>query len=291
MFSGSMVAMATPMDSASNLDLKALKKVIHFHLDNGTDALVVCGTTGESATLTFEEKKTVVKVTVAEVNGRIPVIAGSGAQGTQDAIELTQMVMSLGVDAALIMTPAYIKPTQEGLYQHYKAISANCALPIILYNVPGRTACDLSVDTAKRLSSISNIIGIKEASGLPERTSAILECCGESLDVYSGEDALTLELMRLGAKGVISVTANVAPKLMHDMCHAVLKKDFEEGLRIHEQLLPLHDALFSESNPIPTKWAMSELGLMEPVARLPLLTLSKSQREPLQAVMRGLSLL
>lgn len=291
MFHGSMVAMATPMDKAQAIDMYGLEKVIDFHLDNGTDAIVVAGTTGESATLSFEEKKRLIAATVKQVNGRVPVIAGTGAQGTNDAIELTKMAMAQGVDAVLIMTPAYIKPTQEGLFLHYKAISEHCALPIILYNVPGRTACDLEVDTAKRLSKISNIVGIKEATGSVERTKSIIDACGGALDVYSGEDSLTLSLMKEGAKGVISVTANVAPKQMSEMCQFALKGEFDKALQCNEGLSPLHEALFFESNPIPTKWAMSQLGLMGDTARLPLTTLNEQYREPLLEVMRSLSLI
>lgn len=291
MFHGSMVAMVTPMDNKQELDIIGLERVVHFHLDNGTDAIVVGGTTGESATLGFTEKQTLFKNTVTMVNGRIPVIAGTNAQGTKDAIELTKMAMEQGVDAALIMTPAYIKPTQEGLYLHYKAISEACALPLILYNVPGRTACDLSAETAKRLSSISNIIGIKEASGLPERTRELCDSCGDSLDVYSGEDPLTVELMKLGAKGVISVTANVAPRLVKTMCHHALADEFDEALKIDKLLAPLHKALFSESNPIPSKWAVSQLGLMGDHARLPLTSLSEPLKGPLLEVMKTINLL
>lgn len=291
MFHGSMVAMATPMDKAQAIDMAGLERVIDFHLDNGTDAMVVAGTTGESATLSFEEKKRLIAATVKQVNGCIPVIAGTGAQGTNDAIELTKMAMAQGVDAVLIMTPAYIKPTQEGLYLHYKAISEHCALPIILYNVPGRTACDLELDTAKRLSKISNIVGIKEATGSVERTKSIIDACGDALDVYSGEDSLTLSLMKEGAKGVISVTANVAPKQMSEMCQFVLKGEFDKALQCNEGLSPLHEALFFESNPIPTKWAMSQLGLMGDTARLPLTSLNEQYREPLLEVMRSLSLI
>lgn len=291
MFHGSMVAMATPMDTKQDIDMAGLEKVIAFHLAQGTDAIVVGGTTGESATLSFDEKKHLIAQTVKLVNGRIPVIAGTGAQGTKDAIELTHMAMEQGVDAALVMTPAYIKPMQEGLYLHYKAISEACALPIIMYNVPGRTACDLGVETVKRLSTISNIVGIKEATGLIERTESIVAACGEALDVYSGEDGLTLSLMKAGAKGVISVTANVAPKLMSEMCQLALKGDFDKALQVDEGLSPLHEALFFESNPIPTKWAMSLLGLIGETGRLPLTTLSEPHRQPLLEVMKSLHLL
>lgn len=291
MFHGSMVAMVTPMDSNEEIDWAALERVIAFHLENDTDAIVVGGTTGESGTLTFDEKKQLIHATVSQVNGRIPVIAGTGAQGTRDAVKLTTMALKQGVDAALIMTPAYIKPTQEGLYQHYRVISEACPLPIIMYNVPGRTASDMTPDTAIRLSTVSNIVGIKEASGLSERTQAIINACGDKLDVYSGEDHLTLDLMKLGAKGVISVTANVAPSLMHQMCQQALTGDFDGAVKINQQLSPLHAALFSEPNPIPTKWAMSQLGLMRAKARLPLTLLSNPLQAPLLEVMKSLQLM
>lgn len=275
MFHGSMVAIVTPMQENGDIDFPCLTKLIEWHLDEGTHAIVAMGTTGESATVTEQEYHDVITHVVDVVNERVPVIAGTFANRTQKAVELTMNAMEAGVDACLIMTPAYIKPTQEGLYLHYKMIAEKVAIPQILYNVPGRTACDLLPETLERLSKISNIIGIKEATGSLNRCVDILERCGDSLDIYSGDDETAMQLMLHGAKGVISVTANVMPGAMSQLCEAALAGDSERAKKINQALMPLHKNLFVEANPIPVKWAMYQLGLIPPGIRLPLTPLSE----------------
>ena len=288
MFHGSMVALVTPFNDDNSIDFEALERLIEMHIAQGTYALVVAGTTGEAATLSLDEKRQLLQRTVAIVKGRIPVIAGSAAQGTEQTIGLSLMALEQGVDALLIMTPAYIKPTQEGLYLHYQAISQACPLPIILYNVPSRTACQLSVDTIVRLSEISNIVGIKEASGQPSITEEIMARCGHRIDVFSGDDDKTLPLMKLGAKGVISVTANIAPKKVAELCRFALEGDFEMAGKIDKQLEALNHALFLESNPIPCKWLMSQQGLIKSPLRLPLTPLSAGHHTALQEAFENL---
>ncbi len=271
MFRGSMVAMVTPMTMDGSIDEQALEALVDFHIENGTDAIVAVGTTGESATLSHAEHRHVVKRVVDRVGGRIPVIAGT---------------MQDGADAVLLVTPYYNKPTQEGLYQHYKVLAESVSIPQILYNVPGRTACDLLPETVERLSSIANIVGIKDATGNVERAREIMARCGDSLDVYSGEDPATLEIMLAGGKGTISVTANVAPRLMHEMCAAALAGDREVATRLNDQLVPLHKALFVEPNPTAAKWAMHKMGFGSEGIRLPLLPLSEECRPEVLEAMR-----
>ena len=256
MFSGSMVALVTPMHADGSVDQVSLAKLVEFHVENGTDAIVVMGTTGESATLNEKEHCQTIKQVVDFSNNRIPVIAGTGANSTSEAIDLTQCAMSAGADACLLVTPYYNKPTQEGLYQHFKKVAETVAIPQILYNVPGRTAVDMLPETVARLAGISNIVGIKEATGDLSRGQQIMDECGDKLDVYSGDDATAMELILSGARGDISVTANVAPKAMHEMCTAALAGDRETATIINERLLALHNKLFVESNPIPVKWAL-----------------------------------
>ena len=282
MFRGSMVAVVTPMKADGALDFEALERLVEFHIENGTDAIIAVGTTGESPTLDFEEHVTVIRKVVESVKNRIPVIAGAGANSTSEALHLTQRAMAAGADACLLVTPYYNKPTQEGLYRHYKLIADTAPIPQILYNVPGRTACDLKPETVERLADVPNIIGIKEASTL-ERIQELLRRCGDRLDVYSGDDGIAAEAMLSGAKGVISVTANVAPQLMHEMSMAALAGDRTKTNAINAQLTGLHQALFLESNPIPVKWAVHQLGLMPPGIRLPLMPLS----EPFQPAVRA----
>ncbi len=270
MFSGSMVAMVTPMHEDGSVDLESLEKLVGFHIDNGTDAIVAMGTTGESATLNEKEHCQVIKQVVDFAKKRIPIIAGTGANSTTEAIELTQCAMDAGADACLLVTPYYNKPTQEGLYQHFKKIAESVAIPQILYNVPGRTAVDMLPETVARLAGISNIIGIKEATGDLQRGKQIIDECGEQLEVYSGDDATAMELILLGAKGDISVTANIAPKAMHEMCSAALAGDRKTASQINDNLLALHSKLFVESNPIPVKWALYDMGLIPQGIRLPL---------------------
>jgi 4-hydroxy-tetrahydrodipicolinate synthase len=240
------------------------------------------GTTGESATLDETEHCHVIRRTVQMAAGRIPVIAGTGANSTREAIELTGCALEAGVDACLLVTPYYNKPTQEGLYLHFRAVAEAVPVPQILYNVPGRTAVDMLPETVHRLAGISNIVGIKEATGDLDRARAIIECCGDSLDVYSGDDATAMELILLGGKGNISVTANVAPRAMHDMCAAALAGDRERASGINEPLEVLHRMLFVESNPIPVKWALYEMGLIPEGIRLPMTPLAEEHREPLR---------
>lgn len=273
MFSGSMVAMVTPMHADGRVDQESLEKLVEFHIDNGTDAIVAMGTTGESATLNEKEHCQVIKQVVDFAKKRIPIIAGTGANSTTEAIELTQCAMDAGADACLLVTPYYNKPTQEGLYQHFKKIAESVAIPQILYNVPGRTAVDMLPETVARLAGISNIIGIKEATGDLQRGKQIIDECGEQLEVYSGDDATAMELILLGAKGDISVTANIAPKAMHEMCSAALAGDRKIASQINDNLLALHSKLFVESNPIPVKWALYDMGLIPEGIRLPLTVL------------------
>ncbi len=286
MFHGSMVALVTPMNSDGSVDLKALEALIGFHLENGTDAIVSMGTTGESATFSHEEHRDIIKRTVEIVAGKIPVIAGTGSNSTSEALTLTEAAMHDGADAALLVTPYYNKPTQEGLYQHHKLIAEKVPLPQLLYNVPGRTACDMLPETVERLSEFSNIVAIKEATGDLDRGRDIMQRCGERLDVISGDDATAMELILLGAKGDISVTANVAPRAMHEMCAAALAGDRENASKLNEPLLDLHRDLFVEANPIPVKFAMYKMGYGDNALRLPMTPLSKQYEPQLIAAMK-----
>lgn len=286
MFHGSMVALVTPMREDGAIDEKCLAQLVEFHVENGTDALVVVGTTGEASTLDEEEHCKVIRQVVEMVKGRLPVIAGTGANSTREAIDLTRCAMQAGADACLLVTPYYIKPTQEGLFRHFKAVADAVPVPQILYNVPGRTACDMSNDTVERLAGIANIVGIKDATGDMVRGKELIERCGDRIDIYSGDDATTLELMRLGGKGGISVTANVAPRAMHEMCAAALDGDFERAEAINTKLMPLHKNLFVEANPIPAKWALHEMGLIPTGIRLPLTVLSEQYHETVRQAMK-----
>lgn len=290
MFRGSMVALVTPLHD-DKVDTKALCELVEFHISEGTHAIIAAGTTGESGTLNKEEKLLVIKTVIDQVRERIPVIAGTAANSTKECTDLTAHAMACGAHAALIMTPAYIKPTQEGLYQHYSHIAANVAIPIILYNVPSRTACDLLPETAARLAKISNIIGIKEATGQMTRLQQLLRLCDGSMDVYSGDDETAASWMLAGAKGVISVTANVAPRLMAKMCESAIDDDSASCLRFNEQLAPLHKLLFTEANPIPAKWALYRMGRLENELRLPLTSLSSAYQQELEEALRSLQLI
>ena len=291
MISGSMVALVTPMDAQGGLDWDALSKLVDFHLQEGTNAIVAVGTTGESATLDVHEHVEVIRRVVDQVAGRIPVIAGTGANSTREAVELTQNAKSVGADACLLVTPYYNKPTQEGLYQHFRHIAENVAIPQILYNVPGRTACDMLPETVERLSKVANIIGIKEATGDLQRAQDILNRVSSDFLVYSGDDATAVELMLMGGKGNISVTANVAPRLMSELCAAAMRGDAETARAINDRLMPLHKSLFIESNPIPVKWALHEMGMMPDGIRLPLTWLSPRCHEPLRQALRQTGIL
>ena len=275
MFRGSMVALITPMRDDGSLDEDALRRLVDFHVEQGTDAIVAVGTTGESATLDEEEHCRVIRRVVEHSAGRIPVIAGTGANSTTEAISLTRCGDEAGADACLLVTPYYNKPTQEGLYQHHRVVAEAVPVPQILYNVPGRTACDMQPETVARLAEVENIVAIKEATGDLERARRILELCGEDFALYSGDDATARDLMLLGGQGVISVTANVAPNLMHRMCAAALAGDPEQAQALDARLAALHRDLFLESNPIPVKWALAEMGLAPKGIRLPLTWLSE----------------
>jgi len=270
MFKGSMVAIATPMNRDGSLDHESLERLIEFHIENKTDVIVSVGTTGESATLTFKEHSEVIKATLSVLNKRIPVIAGSGANSTSEAIELTQRSKELGADGCLLVTPYYNKPTQNGLYEHYKMIADKVNIPQILYNVPGRTSVDMLPDTVHRLSSHPNIIAIKEASGNLERSKELLEKCADNISIFTGDDKTSVRDLLLGFKGNISVTANVAPLDMHEMCKFAIDGNAEEANKINSKLDILHDNLFTESNPIPVKWALHRMGLIKKGIRLPL---------------------
>ena len=257
----------------------------------GTHGIVAAGTTGESGTLSHSEKLLVIKTVIEQTKERVPVIAGTAMNATKECITLTQEAMECGAHAALIMTPAYIKPTQEGLFQHYSAIAHAVPMPIILYNVSGRTACDLLPETVGRLAKISNIVGIKEAAGHMTRLQQILRFSENSIDVYSGDDLTAAHWMLAGAKGVISVTANAAAKLMAKMCDSAMDGDSAACLRLHEQLMPLHDLMFVEANPIPVKWAMQRMGLIDGEIRLPLTALSSAHHANMELVLKSLELI
>lgn len=287
MITGSIVALVTPMDNEGNIDWECLSRLVDLHLQEGTHAIVAVGTSGESPTLEFEtEHLQVIRHVVDQVNGRIPVIAGTGANSTREAIEWTRAAKEVGADACLLVVPYYNKPTQEGLYLHFKAIAEAVAIPQILYNVPSRTVCDLQTETALRLSKIPNIIGLKDATGDIVRGKILLDHVDKDFAVYSGDDSTALDLMALGAKGNISVTANIAPKLMSELCTLALAGDIVKAQEINKLLVGLNKALFVESNPIPIKWALYELGLIPKGIRLPLTTLSEKYHEQVRQAMK-----
>ena len=295
MLSGSIVALITPMHPDGAIDWENLRKLVEHHIACGTDGIVSVGTSGESATLDIDEQIEVIRQTVAFAAGRIPVIAGSGANSTAEAIELTARASKLDIDACLLVVPYYNKPTQHGLYQHFRTIAERVDIPQILYNVPGRTALDMHNDTIVRLSAIDNIIGVKDASAdiarVAELKQKCQQCNGDEFAIYSGDDATTLQLLREGGHGCISVTANVAPTLMHQMCQAALAGDWQAATDINEKLQALHTALFIESNPIPVKWAVAQLGMADVGIRLPLTPLSDSCHAQVTAAMKNASVL
>ena len=274
MFRGSLVALVTPMFEDGSLDLPSLQALVDYHIKEGSNALVIVGTTGESPTVSFEEHCALIQTVVSHAKGRIPIIAGTGANSTSEAIALTQCAKDGGADACLLVTPYYNKPTQEGLYLHFRAVAEAVDIPQILYNVPGRTACDLANDTALRLAAIPNITGIKDATGNIERSSDLIRRAPPDFAIYDGNDATAMALMLSGGHGVISVTANVAPRLMRQMCDFALAGDAQNARAINNQLLPLHHKLFVESNPIPVKWVLRKMGLIPAGLRLPLTPLS-----------------
>jgi 4-hydroxy-tetrahydrodipicolinate synthase len=286
MITGSLVALVTPMLPDGSLDMPAFRALIDWHIAQGTDGLVIVGTTGESPTVNTEEHCLLIKTAVDQAAGRVPVIAGTGANSTTEAIELTECAKQSGAAAGLSVAPYYNKPTQEGLYQHFKAIAEAVDLPLILYNVPGRTASDIGNETALRLAGVPGVVGIKDATGNIERGSELIKRAPSHFAIYSGDDASGMVLMLLGGKGVISVTANVAPKLMHEMCVAAMSGDLIRAREINFRLLGLHQKLFVEANPIPVKWAMVEMGRIQSGIRLPLVPLSTSHHDTLRAVMK-----
>jgi 4-hydroxy-tetrahydrodipicolinate synthase len=291
MFSGSIVALVTPMTVSGHVDWQALERLVDWHVEAGTAGIVPVGTTGESPTLQMDEHKRVIEFTVRRAAGRIPVLAGTGTNSTAEAIELTEDAAMAGADASVVVTPYYNRPTQEGLYQHYKAIAEAVNLPMVLYNVPGRTGVDLKPETVGRLAEIPGVIGIKDACGDVDRVTALRERVPESFMILSGEDAQTLRMMELGAVGTISVTANVAPRQMAEFCSAFLNGDVARARELDAALQPLHEILFAETNPTPVKWALHEMGLIGPGIRLPLLPLSAAHRPELVRRLRNLEAL
>ncbi|WP_317930620.1 4-hydroxy-tetrahydrodipicolinate synthase [Halioxenophilus sp. WMMB6] len=286
MIEGSLVALVTPMTADNELDWDSLHKVVEWHLEQGTNSIVAVGTSGESATLSMAEHFEVIAKVVDQVNGRVPVIAGTGANSTREAIELTEAAKERGADGCLSVTPYYNKPTQEGLYQHFKTIAGAVAIPQILYNVPGRTGVDMANDTVLRLSEVPNIVGIKDATGDVDRARDLLARVASDFAVYSGDDLTALELILAGGKGNISVTANVLPADVATMCALALAGKADEARAINDRLMPLNKALFLESNPIPVKWAMARMGLIAAGIRLPLTPLAEKFHEPLVAAMK-----
>lgn len=286
MFHGSMVAIITPFDAQGNFDEESYRQLIEFQIENGTDVIVPCGTTGESATLNYKEHNQVIKTCIEQVNKRVPVIAGTGSNATAEAIEISLHAKELGADGILLVSPYYNKPSQEGLYQHYKALAERVALPQVLYNVPGRTGMNVTAATTIRLAEFSNIVAIKEASGDLTQASAIIAQAGDKIDVISGDDFLTLPLMACGAKGVISVTANIMPKQVKDMVQAVQENRWDDARRLHLELLDVHQAMFIESNPVPVKTSAALMGKCRADVRLPLVAMQPTTLEKLQNVLQ-----
>ncbi|PKM37752.1 MAG: 4-hydroxy-tetrahydrodipicolinate synthase [Gammaproteobacteria bacterium HGW-Gammaproteobacteria-10] len=286
MIQGSIVALVTPMTENGSIDKDSLKKLVEFHIDQGTDSIVAVGTTGESATLDEDEHCDFIQSVVDYAGGRIPIIAGTGANSTTEAIELTNRAKEAGADACLLVTPYYNKPTQEGLYLHFKAVAEAVDIPQILYNVPGRTACDMLPETVARLSVIDNIVGIKEATGKLERVKRLRDLCGDTFALYTGDDATSCEFCLLGGNGTITVTGNVAPRLVHEMITAAIDGDRETALAIDAKLTGLHKQLFIQSNPIPVKWALMEMGLIQKGIRLPLTWLTEDCYDAVRGAMR-----
>ena len=288
---GSIVAIVTPMHEDGSLDLPCLRKLVDFHVQEGTDAIVIVGTTGESPTVDVEEHQELIRVAVDHAAGRIPVIAGTGANSTSEAIEMTAFAKKVGANAALSVVPYYNKPTQEGLYRHFKAIAEAVDIPVILYNVPGRTVADLANETTLRLAQIPNIVGIKDATGNMERGAELINRAPEGFSVFSGDDGTACALLMLGGKANISVVANVAPRMMHEMCMAAVSGNVPKARELNFRLSALSRHLFCEANPIPVKWACQQMGLMEGGIRLPLTPLSADCHERVRSAMRQAGLL
>jgi 4-hydroxy-tetrahydrodipicolinate synthase len=286
MIQGSIVAIVTPMHADGSLDLPGLRKLIDWHISEGTDGIVIVGTTGESPTVSVDEHCELIKVAVEHVARRIPVIAGTGGNSTSEAIELTKYAKEVGADASLQVVPYYNRPTQEGMYLHFRKIAEAVQLPSILYNVPGRTVADMSNETVLRLAQVPGIIGVKDATGNIARGSDLIRLAPKSFAVYSGDDPTAMALMFCGARGNISVTANVAPRAMHELCVTAMQGNVAEAVEINNTLLPLHLKLFVEPNPVPVKWAMTEMGLIPPGIRLPLAPLASEFHPAVRAALR-----
>ncbi|MFZ6722261.1 4-hydroxy-tetrahydrodipicolinate synthase [Undibacterium sp. Ji49W] len=283
---GSLVAIVTPMHADGSLDLPCLRKLIDWHIAEGTDGIVIVGTTGESPTVSVEEHCELIRVAVEHTNKRIPIIAGSGGNSTEEAIALTKFAKQAGADASLQVVPYYNRPTQEGMYQHFKKIAESVDIPVILYNVPGRTVADMSNETILRLAQVPGIIGVKDATGNIARGTDLIRLAPESFAVFSGDDATAMALMLCGGKGNISVTANVAPRAMHELCVAAMGGNIKEAIAINNRMLPLHNKLFVEPNPLPVKWAMIEMGLIPTGIRLPLVPMAAQYHETVRAALR-----
>ncbi|WP_348944709.1 4-hydroxy-tetrahydrodipicolinate synthase [Chitinibacter sp. FCG-7] len=286
MLTGSLVALVTPMDVNGEIDFPTLRKLVDWHIEQGTNGIVAVGTTGESPTVDVEEHIAIVRTVVEQAAGRVPVIAGTGANSTREAIHLSNQALAVGANYGLSVVPYYNKPTQNGLYQHFKTIAENTALPTLLYNVPGRTACDLSNDTALQLAQLPNIVGIKDATGNLERAAELIKKAPADFAIYSGDDASTLPFILIGGHGTISVTANIAPKAMSQMCAAAAAGQIDAAKQINDQLQGLHRHLFIEANPIPVKWALETMGKIPAGIRLPLTRLSDQAQSILQAAMK-----
>ena len=291
MIKGSIVAIVTPMHADGSLDIPGMRKLIDWHVAEGTDGIVIVGTTGESATVSVDEHCALIKLAVEQAAGRIPVIAGTGGNSTAEAIGLTAYAKEVGADAVLLVVPYYNRPTQEGMYQHFKAIAAAVDLPIILYNVPGRTVADMSNETVVRLAQIPNIVGLKDATGNIGRGIELLRLVPSSFAVYSGDDPTAMALMFCGGQGNISVTANVAPRAMHELCVAAMKGDIATAVAINNRLIPLHQKLFVEPNPVPVKWALAEMGMMPAGIRLPLVALAGEYHATVRGALRDAGVL
>jgi 4-hydroxy-tetrahydrodipicolinate synthase len=288
---GSIVALVTPMHEDSSVDYDQLRQLIDWHIAEGTDCIVVVGTTGESPTVSVEEHCEIIRVSVQHARGRVPIMAGAGANSTVEAIELTRFAKQVGADCSLQVVPYYNKPSQEGIYRHFRAIAEAVDLPVVLYNVPGRTVADMQPETALRLAQVPGVIGIKEASGNIERAAWLIKQAPKGFSIYSGDDGTAVALMLLGGHGNVSVTANVAPRLMHEMCMAAIQGDVKRAAALHLQLLPVHRQLFCEPSPAPTKWALQQLGRCRPTVRLPLVELTETGQASVAAALRDSGLL
>jgi 4-hydroxy-tetrahydrodipicolinate synthase len=283
---GSIVALVTPMHEDGSVDYDALRRLIDWHIAEGTDCIGVVGTTGESPTVSVEEHCEIIRVSVEHARGRVPIMAGAGANATSEAIELTRFAKQVGADCSLQVVPYYNKPSQEGIYRHFRAVAEAVDLPVVLYNVPGRTVADMQPETALRLAQVPGVIGIKEASGNIERAAWLIKQAPKGFSIYSGDDGTAVALMLLGGHGNVSVTANVAPRLMHEMCMAAVQGDVKRATAIHLQLLPLHRHLFCEPSPVPTKWALQQLGRCNATVRLPLVELTEAGQTTIAAALR-----